>query len=102
MNMNSRYSEAQKQAATIYFISRGGVVLEEGEKPSGNYVYQVQIGGSNRRFKIDNDYLYWWEYKSGHWTWKLIKEAQLPRFHGNKDKIDELRKNLFAEMEKAT
>lgn len=98
--MNSRYSEAQKQAAAAYFSSKGGIILEEDEKPSGNYVYQVKIGGSNRRFKIDNDHLYWWEHKSGHWTWRPIKEANLPRFHGSKSRIDELRKNLFAEMEK--
>ncbi|WP_321382716.1 hypothetical protein [uncultured Enterococcus sp.] len=97
--MSSRYSEAQKQAATIYFISKGGVILEEEEKESGNYVYQVQIGGSNRRFKIDNDHLYWWEHRSGHWNWRLIKEAQLPRFRGDKSRIDTIRKELFARME---
>lgn len=97
--MNSRrYSEAQKQAAMIYFISRGGVILEEGEKKSGNYVYQVQVDGSNKRFKIENNRLWWWE----RWDWRPIFEAKLPRLHENANRMDELRKSFLAEMEKTT
>ncbi|MBP1045292.1 hypothetical protein I6N96_03315 [Enterococcus sp. BWM-S5] len=100
--MSSRYSEAQKQAATAYFSSKSGIILEEGEKPSGNYVYQVQINGSNKRFKIDNDHLYWWEHKSGHWNWKPIPEAKLPRLDRRIKQLDAFRESLLSEMEKAT
>lgn len=102
MNMNSRYSEAQKQAATAYFRSKGGIILEEGEKVSGNYVYQVQIGGSNKRFKIEHNHLYWWEYRSGHWNWRLINLANLPRIDGKSKLFEEMKEKFLAEMEKTT
>ncbi|MBP1046429.1 hypothetical protein I6N96_09045 [Enterococcus sp. BWM-S5] len=77
--MSNRYSENQKQAAEKYFALKGGVILEQEEKASGNYVYQVQIAGSNKRFKIENNHLYWWESRSGNWIWRPIAGAKLPR-----------------------